>query len=170
MSISLNNHETRITTLENKPLTITWALDLETNTPNTTANPVSFLDFDSQYDLYFISAATGSTGIYPNPRYAGNIVCVSKSSIACHQSNGLWYSDVMFNVYSNIDVTAGSKSTESLDVGIKDGKWFYVMQGTQHWIAGNCIIRITALKLYYNFSYNICCLICTFLEFLFKEV
>ena len=37
-------------------------------------------------------------------------------------------------------------------------------------VSGILIKVLIALKLYYNFSYNIYCLIYTFLEFLFKEV
>ena len=146
MSISLNNHESRIKALENSSgPKLVFVNDFGVIGKAT----FDMNSFQSDY-LWFIQCTIGQSSTYYGTRYY-NTMFVFKKGVNVprfYVGGGTdWSEDVSCGVANNI----ASVSTWSGSVVFKQ-------------------LTATALKLYYNFSYNIYHLICVFLEFLFKEV
>ena len=146
MSISLNNHESRIKALENS----SGSGSVFVNDCGVIGKATFDMNsFQSDY-LWFIQCTIDQSSDYYGARTYNTMFAFKKGVNVprFYVGGGTdWSENVSCGVANNI----ASVSTWSGSVVFKQ-------------------LTATALKLYYNFSYNTYCLIYTFLEFLFKEV
>ena len=153
MSISLNNHEDRIKVLENRRPK--W-IPLTTKSTNISyTNWVKICDFDTQ--MYQFGMIAVDNAYNPDTGNNSNIH-LNFLPLATHQFEFVaWNLDplVSKDEHMMIRVQSGSVYGKTIADSPQDDNYAVFCWG---------------LKLYYNFSYNIYCLIYAFLESLFEEV
>ena len=153
MSISLNNHESRIKDLESRRPR--WEPLLEGVVNISDNNWTKICDFDTQMYQFGMIAVDNSYN--PNTGSDSNIH-LKFLPLATHLFEFVaWMLDPLVS------------KDERMMIRIQSGSVYgkTIASSSQH---DNYVVFCWGLKLYYNFSYNIYHLIYAFLEFLFKEV